>query len=82
MVETSELSSEILKFLSENYPEKLKEKYSIDNIPADKADLLPVIAKKRGYVLKGGEPDTERTAKSIIQDFRKQAFGKIILEKI
>ena len=82
VVETSELSSEILKFLSENYPEKLKEKYSIDNIPADKADLLPVIAKKRGYVLKGGEPDTERTAKSIIQDFRKQAFGKIILEKI
>lgn len=82
VVETSELSLEILKFLSENYPEKLKEKYSIDNIPTDKADLLPVIAKKRGYVLKGGEYDTERTAKSIIQDFRKQGFGKIILEKI
>lgn len=82
VVDTFELSTEILNFLSEKYPNNLKEKYSLNDIPTNKSDLFPIIAKKRGYVLKGGEYDTERTAKSIIQDFRKQGFGKIILEKI
>jgi ribosome biogenesis GTPase A len=43
-------------------------------------ELLEAIAKKRGYVLKGGELDLERCAKSVLDDFRKGRLGRITLE--
>lgn len=76
-----ELSFEILKFLKSSYPDRLKEKYSLASLPDDDAELLDLIARRRGFVVRGGEYDYERTAKAVIQDFRKQSFGKIILEK-
>ena len=76
-----ELSFEILKFLKSSYPDRLKEKYSLASLPDDDAELLDLIARRRGFVVRGGEYDYERTSKAVIQDFRKQSFGKIILEK-
>lgn len=76
-----ELSREMVKFLSINYPDRLKEKYNLTEISEDFTENLNAIAKRRGYIVRGGEYDLERTASAIIQDFRKQAFGKIILEK-
>ena len=35
----------------------------------------------RGFKLKGNQPDYERTAKTVIDDFRKGKLGKIMLEK-
>lgn len=81
ILDVIELSQEMVKFLAKNYPEKLKEKYNLAEISLDFNENLNGIAKRRGYILRGGEYDLERTASAIIQDFRKQAFGKIILEK-
>ena len=38
-------------------------------------------AMARGFKLKGNQPDYERTAKMVIDDFRKGKLGKIMLEK-
>ncbi len=76
-----ELAKEMVAFLAINYPEKLKEKYDLNVISEDYFENLSAIAKRRGYIVRGGEYDLERTALAVIQDFRKQAFGKIILEK-
>lgn len=76
-----ELAYEILKFLRREYCDRLIEKYSLKEVPTDDSLLLDLIARRRGFVVRGGEYDYERTAKAIIQDFRKQSFGKIILEK-
>lgn len=81
LVDPTELAFEILRFLKKDYPERLIDKYNLTEIPDDDSQLLDAVAKRRGFVVKGGEYDYERTAKAIIQDFRKQAFGKIILEK-
>ena len=75
-----ELGEEILRFLAKEYPELLKQRYKLTEIPQEE-DLLSVVAKKRGYVLRGAEPDYERAAQSVVTDFRKQAFGNVILEK-
>lgn len=82
IVDSTEIALEILRFLKEEYPEKLTEKYNLGQIPESYDDLLSAIAKRRGLIVKGGEPDVERTASAVVQDFRKQAFGKIILEKL
>lgn len=75
------LAGEILTFLGENYPEKIAERYGITELSAEYTDNLQAVAKKRGYLMRGGEADIERAAKSVISDFRKLGFGRIILEK-
>ena len=81
ILDITELSTEILTFLMNNYPDELKTRYKLEKIPEDKSSLLELIGKKRGFVLKGGEIDIDRTSQAIVTDFRKQAFGKLILEK-
>lgn len=76
-----ELAKEMVAFLAKNYPDRLIEKYDLKQISEDYYENLNAIAKRRGYIVRGGEYDLERTASAVIQDFRKQAFGKIILEK-
>ena len=59
----------------------LSTKYSVDisNYTHD-IELLERIGKKRGCMIKGGEIDTERTAKILLTDFRAGKLGKICLE--
>lgn len=83
ILDINELALEMINFLKENYPTKLIAKYNLDNgVDRDNHIIMYEIARKRGYIIKGGEIDEQRTARAIILDFRKQAFGKIILEKV
>ena len=56
-------------------------KYDLSDLNVSDSEILMQIAKRRGFIVKGGGYDFDRTATGIILDFRKQAFGKIILEK-
>jgi len=44
--------------------------------------IMEAIAKSRGFVTKGGEYDYERTARAILDDFRKGRLGRITLEAV
>ena len=68
-----ELSMEFLSLMNKIYPKNILDRYS-------GATNLDEIAKIRKYVTNGGEIDYERTAKSIIDDFRKGRLGKITLD--
>ena len=61
----------------------IKSKYGVDY---DKntldIDILRAVGKKRGCIIKGGEIDTERAAKLLLNDFRSGKLGKICLEQI
>ena len=39
------------------------------------------IGKRRGAIISGGNVDEEKTAKIILDDFRKGEFGRITIEK-
>ena len=82
ILDIRELCEEILKFLSNNYPETLMGRYNLISISDDMNKVMEDIAEKRRYVLKGSEYDIERVARAVVLDFRKQEFGKIILEKV
>ncbi len=45
-------------------------------------DAITRIAEVRGYKIRGGEPDVERAAAALIDDFRKGRLGKLALEKV
>lgn len=70
--------------LREQYPSLLCARYKIEAIPsvedADNYDLLKMIGKKRGFVISGGEIDTERAANMLLDEFRAGKIGRISLD--
>lgn len=73
-----ELATELLRFLIANYPEALKERYQIEC--GDAPQALGQIAKLRGCLMKGGEPDLAKAAGLLIDDFRSGKLGRVTLE--
>ncbi len=72
-----ELADNLLKFLSENYPQNVRQRYKLDE---QSAISLELIAKKRGMLVSGGEPDLDRAAITVLDEFRSGKLGKISLE--
>ncbi|MBQ8790975.1 MAG: ribosome biogenesis GTPase YlqF [Ruminiclostridium sp.] len=78
VMDVYELSDSLLSYLRDNYPKKTRERYKI----AENEDItLEMIAKKRGMLISGGEPDLERAAITVLDEFRSGKLGKISLEK-
>ena len=62
-------------------PEALTERYSIAlSDEMDDYDVLCAIGKKRGFLISGGEINTERAANILLDEFRYGKLGKITLE--
>lgn len=80
VVDVYEVACALVEELTATYPKLLSERYSVD-IVANGTEIVQNIAKKRGYVLRGGEIDSERTAKAILDDFRKGKIGKITFDE-
>lgn len=80
VLDTSELAFDFLKEIAPLHSSALKARYNLDEVPEDTLALFEKIASSRGFRVKGGEPDYERTAKSVLDDFRKGRLGKIMLE--
>ena len=81
VLDAGELAFSFLDEVRLAYGEELKARYALTEIPDDTLALFEGIALSRGFKVKGGEPDYERTAKTILDDFRKGRLGKIMLEK-
>lgn len=75
------LSAKLLKFLAENYPQSLKERYKIDIDDSDEGYmLLEKAGRKRGMLISGGEVNTERIAITVLDEYRGGKLGRITLE--
>lgn len=70
----------VLRFLIENYPELLMDRYKLSTIPEDIVDLFDEIGKKRGCLMGGGMIDYDKTAELILRDLRSLKTGRITLE--
>lgn len=74
-----ELSVLLSKYLSEAYPQAVKEFYQISGGTTE--EQLTQIAEKRGCLKSGGEWDLDKSAKCLVDDFRSGKIGKISLER-
>ncbi|AOY07224.1 MULTISPECIES: ribosome biogenesis GTPase YlqF [Bacillus] len=70
-----------LRFLEEHYPERLKERYGLDEIPEDIAELFDAIGEKRGCLMSGGLINYDKTTEVIIRDIRTEKFGRLSFEQ-
>ena len=86
-----EMALSLLVFIGENYPEALEKRYQLTLDTAD-ADgdaqaslhsalaLLEAVCKSRGCLKKGGEPEYEKGAALVLDDFRSGRLGRMTLE--
>jgi len=81
ILDLEDLSVKSIDYLKENYPNNLKERYNLEDLSIDSHELLSVIAKKRGCILKGGIPDLERVEKLIMNELRDLKIGRMSYEK-
>lgn len=77
--ENESVAKELLQVLSKKYAQKVKSHYNLD----ENDDLtLENIAKSRNWIVKGAQPDIERTAVFILNDFRNGKTGKFVLDEL
>lgn len=78
IMDTEALAGELGAYLKEHYPERLSERYKLDD---SDGRILEKIAVKRGMVLSGGVPDLRRAAAALLDEYRSGKIGKITLEQ-
>lgn len=76
VVDTAALARSLGELLLSDYPELIKARYKI----SEDGDVLTEIAKSRGMLISGGEPDTERAAIALLDEFRGGKIGRITLD--
>ena len=89
ILDVETLGCHLMTYLGENYPDALKAAYKLPAIP-DREDgendvawgyrLLEAAGRKRGFLISGGDVDTERMAKILLDEFRGGKLGRFTLE--
>ncbi len=78
------IDEEVAIFLADlllaRYPALLAERYNFNVQRMDGADVIAAIAQRRGYRLRGNQPDLEKSALMLLQDYRSGVLGSISLE--
>lgn len=75
------LACHLMTYLGKHYPNALLERYKVEVAPEDDGyELLSKAGRKRGFVVRGGEVDTERMAKILLDEFRGGKLGRFTLE--
>jgi len=88
VIEKMELVLNLITELEENYCGLVASYYGFDNCEKteNKIDFavktLEEVAKKRALLKKGGETDTDKASKLILDDFKNGRLGKITLENV
>ena len=82
IMDIEELACFLIQLLHRRYPAALKERYGIDieeDIPG--YELLEMAGRKRGFLVSGGEINTERMAKVLVDEYRSGKLGRFTLEE-
>jgi len=81
IMDTETLACHFLDILARRYPHTLAERYKVEPQPEEQGwELLERIGRKRGFLISGGEVDTERMAKVLLDEYRSGKLGAFTLE--
>lgn len=78
------LATVLCKRLRSLYPDLLAQRYKLGDMSKydelSDYELFEVIGRKRGFLVSGGEINTERTANMLLEEFRSAKIGNITLD--
>lgn len=76
------LALRFLEFINKNYPKLIVDRYKVEPEENEQGfEILEKIGRKRGFLISGGEINTERAAIMVLDEFRSGKMGKLTLEK-
>ncbi len=76
VMDAEALARALGELLLRDYPDLIKARYKISG----EGDVLTEIARARGMLVSGGEPDAERAAATLLDEYRGGRIGRITLE--
>lgn len=79
------LAVRLLDVMLRDYPAQLAERYKLkesDFEGIESYEALELIGRKRGMLISGGEIDTLRAAKMLLDEYKSGKFGKLTLDSL
>lgn len=89
IMDVETLGCHMMALLAERYPKVLTDSYKLPEVPAQEGEendiaygyrLLQACAQKRGMRISGGEFDTERMSRVLLDEYRAGKLGRFTLE--
>ena len=81
VIDIEELACRLMELLNKFYPQTLLERYKVEAPEGTPGwELIELAGRKRGYLVSGGEVNTERMSKVLLDEFRGGKLGKFTLE--
>ena len=81
VMDSEELALDMLALLQATAPAQVMERYTKLTPETPKEDLLKAVCLSRGFLLRGGELDTERAAHVSLDEFRAGKVARVTLEQ-
>ena len=83
VLDIEELACYLMDYLAVHYADVLTERYKITVEDGDSGyDLLEKAGRKRGFLMRGAQVDTERMARILLDEFRGGKLGRFTLETV
>jgi ribosome biogenesis GTPase A len=83
VMDIEELAGYLMEYLGAHYADTLAERYKVNPEAGDSGyDLLIKAGRKRGFLMRGAEVDTERMARILLDEFRGGKLGRFTLETV
>jgi len=80
VLDTYRLALDLLDELAALPGNRVGERYRVDTTGLQGQALLEAVCHSRGFLLRGGEPDLERGAACVLDEFRAGLLGRVTLE--
>lgn len=80
-IDREQVVAVFLETMAKLYPERLRERYKlIDELPEQPMELLEMVGRKRGCLIKGGAVDLDKAQRIVFTDFRSGKLGVVSLD--
>lgn len=80
-MEYDEVAFYTVEYLAEYYPERLMERYQLDETPQSDIEWMEAIGRKRGALRAGGRVDLHKASEILLHELRQGTLGQITLER-
>ena len=80
-IDREQVVAVFLETMAKLYPERLRERYKlVDELPEQPMELLELVGRKRGCLVKGGAVDLDKAQRIVFTDFRSGKLGVVSLD--
>ncbi len=79
IMDNETLALRLVENLLRHDPERLETRYGVD-VSGEPLEIMELIARKRGALIKGGETDFNKVSNILLTEFRSGILGRITLE--